>query len=120
MEMKEAFQQVHLHMVSGSLLIVYEGDWEEAAEGINTFFKEGDSDEEQELDKEDDEEENNNESIGDDGKKRPHPPYCIKLIDFAHTRMKPGEGPDEGVLLRLSTVLKLLDGRIEEVHNEVE
>ena len=100
-EMKEAVQQVHLHMVGRSLLIVYEGDWEEAAEGINTFFKEGDSDDqEREQDKEDDEEDDD-ESGGDDGKKRPHPPYCVKLIDFAHTRMKPGEGPDEGVLLGL-------------------
>lgn len=120
-EIKEAFQQVHLRMVGGSLLIVYEGDWEDAAEGINTFFKEGDSDDqEQEQDEEDEEEEDDDESDEDDGKKRPHPPYCVKLIDFAHTRIKPREGPDEGVLLGLSTVLKLLDGRIEEVRNAVE
>ena len=119
-EMKEAFQQVHLRVVGGSLLIVYEGDWEEGAEGINTFFKEGDSDDQEwEQDKED-EEEDDDESGGDDGKKRPHPPYYVKLINFTHTRIKPGEGPDEGVLLGLSMVLKLLDGRIEEVHNEVE
>ena len=99
---------------------MYEGDWKEAAEGINTFFKEGDSDEEQEQDEEDEEEEDDDESDGGGGKKRPRPPYCVKLIDFAHTRFKPGEGPDEGVLLGLSTVLKLLDGRIEEVRNVVE
>lgn len=110
-EIQEAFQQVHLRMVGGSLLIVYEGDWEQAAEGINTFFKEGDSEEE--------EEEEDDESDEEDGKKRPHPPYSVNLIDFAHTRIKPGEGPDEGVLLGLSTVLKLLDGRIEQVRNAV-
>ena len=121
-EIKEAFQQVHLRMVGGSLLIVYEGDWEDAAEGINTFFKEGDFDDqeqEQEQDKEDNEEEDDNESDEDDGKKRPHPLYCVKLIDFAHTRIKPREGPDEGILLGLSTMLKLLDGWIEEVCNSV-
>ena len=99
---------------------MYKGDWEEAAEGINTFFKEGDSDDqEQEQDKEHNEEDND-ESGGDDGKKRPHPPYCVKLINFAHTRIKPGEGPDKGVLLGLSMVLKLLDGWIKEVCNAVE
>lgn len=42
-------------------------------------------------------------------------PYVVKLIDFAHTKMTPGQGPDEGVLLGLDTVIRLLDGRIEEV-----
>ena len=120
-EIKEAFQQVHLRMVGGSLLIVYEGDWEQAAEGINTFFKEGDSDgEELEEDDEEEEDDEDEDEDEDNGKKRPHPPYCVKLIDFAHTRIKPGEGPDEGVLLGLSTLLKLLDGRIEQVRNAVE
>lgn len=43
------------------------------------------------------------------------PPYSIKLIDFAHTRFVPNQGPDEGVLLGLDTFLGLIKGRIEEV-----
>ncbi|KXN91930.1 Inositol polyphosphate multikinase [Leucoagaricus sp. SymC.cos] len=45
---------------------------------------------------------------GDWGKARE-----VKLIDFAHTKVVPGEGPDKGVLLGMDTVLKLLDGRLE-------
>ncbi|KAJ2992272.1 hypothetical protein NUW54_g7978 [Trametes sanguinea] len=35
--------------------------------------------------------------------------------DFAHTKHVPGAGPDEGVLKGVDTVLRLLDGRIEQV-----
>ncbi|TFK46404.1 SAICAR synthase-like protein [Heliocybe sulcata] len=45
----------------------------------------------------------------------PSAPYVARLIDFAHTKLTPGMGPDEGVLIGLDTVLKLLEGRIEEV-----
>ncbi|TFK46382.1 SAICAR synthase-like protein [Heliocybe sulcata] len=45
----------------------------------------------------------------------PSAPYVARLIDFAHTKLTPGMGPDEGVLTGLDTVLKLLEGRIEEV-----
>ncbi|KIM87322.1 hypothetical protein PILCRDRAFT_63566 [Piloderma croceum F 1598] len=101
-ELLEAFQEVHLCIVGGSLLIIYEGDWERAAEGVKRFLFD---------------DENSNES---GGKKRSGPPYTLSLIDFAHTRVTPGQGPSQGVLLGLSTVRKLLDGRIEQVrHAEV-
>ncbi|KZT24103.1 SAICAR synthase-like protein [Neolentinus lepideus HHB14362 ss-1] len=45
----------------------------------------------------------------------PSAPYVVRLIDFAHTKLTPGRGPDEGILLGLDTVLKLLESRIEEV-----
>ena len=50
----------------------------------------------------------------DEDKKRVGPPYLVKLIDFAHTKIVPGIGPDEGVLKGVDTVLSLLDGRIEQ------
>ena len=34
-----------------------------------------------------------------------------ELEDFAHTEAVAGGGPDEGVLLGVDTMLKLLDGR---------
>src|ERR1700736_1310298 len=40
-EMLEAFQEVEFRMVGGSLLIIYEGDWERAAEGIKLFGLDG-------------------------------------------------------------------------------
>lgn len=46
-------------------------------------------------------------------------PWQIRLIDFAHTRMAFGEGPDEGFLLGLRGIKKLIEGRIEEIENIV-
>ncbi|KAF8888239.1 hypothetical protein BD779DRAFT_1470287 [Infundibulicybe gibba] len=46
------------------------------------------------------------------------PGYIVKLIDFAHTKLAPGMGLDAGVLLGVDTVLRLLDGRIEELTRE--
>jgi 1D-myo-inositol-tetrakisphosphate 5-kinase/inositol-polyphosphate multikinase len=126
-ELLEAFQEVHLRMVGGSLLIIYEGDWERAAEGVKLFLHgDGSSSdssdtvekEDGEGDEDDEEDEEENESESDEEiKKRPRPPYTIKLIDFAHTRITPGQGSNQGVLLGLNTVRKLLDGRIEQVCN---
>ena len=108
-EIRETLSQIELRMVGTSLLIVYEADWERAREGVRTWL-EGDDEEEGEDDEEDGEEDDD-----DEENKKPGPPYTVKLIDFAHTRVVPGAGPDEGVLHGVDTVLKLLDGRIEEV-----
>ena len=43
------------------------------------------------------------------------PPFAVKLIDFAHTKMVPGEGQDEGVIRGINTIVKLLEKRIGEV-----
>ena len=43
------------------------------------------------------------------------PPFAVKLIDFAHTKMAPGEGQDEGVIRGINTIVKLLEKRIGEV-----
>jgi hypothetical protein len=42
----------------------------------------------------------------------------VKLIDFAHTKVVPGKGLDEGVLLGMDTILRLLDGRLSELERE--
>lgn len=105
-EIREALSNTELRMVGGSLLVIYEADWERAQAGLK-WLEEYNSDEEE--DDEDDEEEEQ------EGKKRPGPPYLVKLIDFAHTKVVPGQGPDHGLLKGVDTVLSLLDGRIEEV-----
>ncbi|KAJ3990381.1 hypothetical protein F5890DRAFT_460369 [Lentinula detonsa] len=48
-------------------------------------------------------------------KRKPSAPYKIALIDFAHTRFVPGQGPDSGVLLGLETFAELIEERIKEV-----
>ncbi|KAJ8699207.1 hypothetical protein PTI98_002346 [Pleurotus ostreatus] len=104
-ELKDAFAQVDMRMVGGSVLIVYEADEDKAKEGLK-LLEEGAFEDEDDEDDEDESEDEQN---------KPGPPFVVKLIDFAHTRIVPGEGPDEGVLLGLNTVLRLLDGRIEQI-----
>ncbi|KAI1790448.1 SAICAR synthase-like protein [Ganoderma leucocontextum] len=110
-DIRAALAQVHLRMVGGSLLIIYEADLERMREGLK-WLEEAQEEEDDEEDDEEEEEEEEDEE--DDEKKRVGPPYLVKLIDFAHTKIGPGIGPDEGVLKGVDTVLRLLDGRIEQ------
>ncbi|ETW85073.1 hypothetical protein HETIRDRAFT_25122, partial [Heterobasidion irregulare TC 32-1] len=86
---RAALAGVEMRMVGGSLLVVYEAEWARAAAGVEWL------------------------AAHPDGK--PGPPYIVRLIDFAHTRLKPGEGPDLGVLQGVDTILRLLQGRMAEV-----
>lgn len=49
---------------------------------------------------------------GQDGAPAQHK---VKMIDFAHARHLQGEGPDEGVLKGVHTVIRLLQGRIQDL-----
>jgi len=102
---RDAFAKLEIRMVGGSLLIIYEGDIERAKQGI-ALLEEGI--EEEDEDDEDDEDE-------DEENIKPGPACLVKLIDFAHTEVAAGEGPDEGVLLGMNTTLTLLDGRIAQI-----
>ncbi|ODO11211.1 hypothetical protein I350_01815 [Cryptococcus amylolentus CBS 6273] len=51
----------------------------------------------------------------DERRARRCPPLTVKMIDFAHTWLAEGEGPDEGVLKGLKTLRGLVEGRREEV-----
>ncbi|RDB19320.1 Inositol polyphosphate multikinase [Hypsizygus marmoreus] len=95
-KIREAYSSVEMRMVGASLLIVYEADWNRADEGMKRI---------QSL----------AEEHAGEGKSVKRPPYVVKLIDFAHTRLTPGRGPDDGVLLGLDTMLKLLDVRIHQL-----
>ena len=105
-EIRDAFAQVEMRMVGGSLLIIYENDLERVKQGI-ALLEEGVEEEEDDEDEDDEEEDEEN--------TKPAPACFVKLIDFAHTKMVAGEGPDEGVLLGMDTTLRLLDGRISEI-----
>ena len=113
-EIREVLAEVHMRMVGGSLLVVYEADWERARAGLKWLEEMGDEDEDEGEDEDEDGEEEGDDNEAE-GKKRPSLPYAVKLIDFAHTKIVPGEGPDEGVLKGVDTVLSLLDGRIAQV-----
>lgn len=110
-EIRQALSQVEVRMVGASLLIIYEADWERAQEGL-MFWEDKGTEEDQSEDSSDSGDSN-------EGDKKPSPPCTVKLIDFAHTHMMPGAGPDEGVLFGVDTVLRLLDGRIEQVRPQL-
>lgn len=113
-DIRDAFAALEIRMVGGSLLILYESDAVRAEEGLKWMLRDEDEDEENEDDEDDD-------SDSDDPSKppKPSPPYDVRLIDFAHTRFVPGQGPDEGVLLGFDTILSLLDERIAAVGKRV-
>ncbi|KAF9441915.1 SAICAR synthase-like protein [Macrolepiota fuliginosa MF-IS2] len=100
-EIRNVFAELELRMVGGSLLVVYEADWTRAEEGLKNLGCDDEEDEEEETDEE--------------SKEKPGPPFIVKLIDFAHTKTVPGAGADEGVLLGMDTVLKLLDARLKQL-----
>ena len=98
-EIRGIFAELEVQMVGGSLLIIYEADWEKAEEGLN---QEDDTSEDEDSDEEDE--------------KKSGPVFVVRVIDFAHTTLSPGQGVDSGVLLGLDTVLRLLDCRLSEIN----
>jgi len=129
--LRECLAGVHVRMVGGSVLIIYEGDWERAAaaSGYGGGPVEVESDEEEaesdQIEVEVDEQgeivvesipgetsEVSSEASSTDQRPRL---YTISLIDFAHTRVVPEGGPDQGVLMGMDTLIRLVDRRKQEV-----
>ncbi|KAH9077228.1 hypothetical protein EDB83DRAFT_1688638 [Lactarius deliciosus] len=116
-EIRDAMSVIEMRMVGGSLLIVYEGDWDRAEMGVQWLDEQaasGGGGRESEGAMEEDSEEDSDSGDGSDDEHSggSKPPCVVKVIDFAHVRFRAGEGPDRGVLKGLDTVLSLLDGRI--------
>jgi 1D-myo-inositol-tetrakisphosphate 5-kinase/inositol-polyphosphate multikinase len=126
-ELRAAISNIEMRIVGGSVLIVYEGDWERASKALSTppraSTTEEDDDDDDEVEVEIDE--NGQiilESIPDEAvdeeeeEKEPQAPLCsLSLIDFAHTRLTKGQGPDEGVLKGIQTMIDLVRQRREKV-----
>ncbi|KAL0571053.1 hypothetical protein V5O48_010908 [Marasmius crinis-equi] len=108
-EIREAFAGIEMRMIGGSVLVIYEADIKKAEGGVAWLKK---LEEEGPPEEQDDDDENEDE----DEKSKPGSPYVVKLIDFGHARFEPGQGPDQGVLKGIDTVLRLLDGRIGELN----
>lgn len=98
-ELISLFSTLEIRMRGGSLLIVVEGD-PSALEAALLRSMDDDEDDAASVSTTDGE-----------GNAKPHTrlAYEMRLIDFAHTRAAPGEGPDEGVLKGLRTVKTLLE-----------
>lgn len=104
-EYYDTVKALEWQLVGSSILIVYEGD----AAALEEALKSPDVDSESEEDNEDEDEDD------EDEKEKRKLACAVKAIDFAHARVKPGQGPDVGYNLGLETVIKLLKGRMEEL-----
>ena len=123
---RDSLSSIELRLIGSSLLIIYEGDWDRAKMGVQwlaeqpTCMSSEEGEENGEEMYEEDVEgvegwEGDEESDEDSSEEGSESPCVVRLIDFAHTRLKPGQGPDVGVLKGLESLLGLLDGRIASV-----
>ncbi|OCT44403.1 arginine metabolism regulation protein iii [Cladophialophora carrionii] len=105
-------------MYSASVLMVYEGDEEALEESIAREEKEdgkaaaaghedGVGDEDVNEDEDDDDDDD------DEQDTKPHKIHEVRLIDFAHARWTPGEGPDENALKGIRSVLGVLRNLVD-------
>jgi 1D-myo-inositol-tetrakisphosphate 5-kinase/inositol-polyphosphate multikinase len=115
---RDAIAPIEMRMVGGSVLIVYEGDEDRARLGLELLERQPGFEDERgeengrENSSDEDENEDEDEDEGDsDDEDTIGPPLRVKIIDFAHTRLTPGEGPDTGVLKGLDTLLRLVEER---------
>jgi inositol-polyphosphate multikinase len=123
-ELRDDLSLIELRLVGSSVLIVYEGDWDRAVVGVQWLASHLEDEpkeeeiyegveggvEEPEGSEEESGEDDDDDDDDDDGESGC--PCVVRLIDFAHTRLKAGQGPDLGVLKGLATLLALLDERI--------
>lgn len=128
---------LEMRFVGASVLVVYEGDAARLAAAIERYdskppkFASDDQEDDENdelmdlLDEEESDSEDDEDSDDMDGPKaeekerRRCPPVVLKLIDFAHTWLADGEGPDQGVLLGIKTLRGLVAGRRAEVDKAV-
>ncbi|KAG1884674.1 hypothetical protein F4604DRAFT_1731491 [Suillus subluteus] len=117
-ELKASISNIEMRMVGGSVLIVYEGDWERAWKALSTPSGTATTEEDEDDEIEVEIDENGQivlESIPDEAieeEDEPQAPLCsLSLIDFAHTRLIDGAGPDEGVLKGIQTMIDLVSLR---------
>jgi inositol-polyphosphate multikinase len=120
-QLRDAVAQTEMRMVGGSILIIYEGDPDRlrsALDGLKAAAAAAAAagalqDGTLPIPKP-----SGTDQLawwGGVGNGKEGPAFAVKLIDFAHTRLEEGLGPDEGVVLGLDTTISLLEGRIKEV-----
>jgi 1D-myo-inositol-tetrakisphosphate 5-kinase/inositol-polyphosphate multikinase len=129
--LETVLKPLEARFTGSSVLVVYEGDPDRLADAMDkwdtrprhSLFATAlnaalEEDEEDESDLEEDSTSSEDDSLdgtrADARVKRRCPPLTVRLIDFAHTRLVEGEGPDLGVLKGLSTLRALVQGRKKE------
>lgn len=103
-------QDLEVRIIGGSVLIVYEGDPGKLETPLKLYDVNRNS---SSTTDHSETASNDADSDGDsDDSVEPDPlPLTVTLIDFAHTRMVPGEGPDSGVLKGLNSLRHVLRER---------
>lgn len=134
-DLRKSLSGAHVRIVGGSVLIIYEGDCERAAAASGRGGGPGNQEEvESEEDEETDDEQfevevdeqgeiimdstldETSESSSEVSYMDPEPRlYTVSLIDFAHARIVSGEGPDQGILTGMDTLIGLVDLRKQQV-----
>lgn len=87
-EIHAIFSEVEVRMRGASLLLVYEGEPSRLSQTLTSG------------------------SVVQEGKAQ------VRVIDFGHASIVPGQGPDQGVLLGLSTVLDLARKQLERLESK--
>jgi len=141
-QLAAVLSKLEARFVGASILIIYEGDTERLEDALDRSeakrarqallaaeAPDEDAYDEDEEGEEDDEIEEDSSTSSDDDeddgaradarKARRCPPMTLKLIDFAHTGLVEGEGPDEGVLKGIKTLRDLVKGRMDTVRAAV-
>jgi 1D-myo-inositol-tetrakisphosphate 5-kinase/inositol-polyphosphate multikinase len=142
-QLEAVLSTLEARFIGASILIVYEGDavrledaldrWEAkrarqallAAENPPPEYAEDDEDEADDDEIEGEDSSTSSDDDEDDGARadarraRRCPPMVLKLIDFAHTGLVEGEGPDQGVLKGVRTLRGLIKDRSETVKTAV-
>lgn len=101
--MEETLATEESRMYSSSILFVYEGD----EEALHRAFDGAKEMQEREGEKEARDDGEDDESDDDALDKLPKI-FAVKLIDFAHARWTPGQGPDQNMLRGIQSVRKVL------------
>lgn len=107
-----------MRFIGASILLVYEGDEDklrQAFEQADAGKVRGDGGEPDVavVDDEDSEDEVSVASDADSEVDEICPPITLRMIDFAHTWLVEGEGPDRGVLKGVETLEGLFEGRLK-------
>jgi 1D-myo-inositol-tetrakisphosphate 5-kinase/inositol-polyphosphate multikinase len=139
-QLEAVLAKLEIRFVGASVLIVYEADvarleaalerWDAKVPKFvsDQVDADGEMDDDEDLgmsdlsdEDSDDDNDNDNDDDDDDGRKederlaRKTPPVRVKMIDFAHTWLAQGEGPDQGVLLGFKTLRGLIRARKAEI-----
>ncbi|KAF9976074.1 hypothetical protein BGZ73_009172 [Actinomortierella ambigua] len=108
----EVIQTQELRMRSSSLLLMYEGDRDAFDIGL-VSEQEAKAKAEAGIESEDDD---NDEEEEDEESSKDQKVTDLRLIDFAHSAWTPGMGPDEGVVLGVTSTLRIFKLLLEDFH----